>query len=358
VTLRLRVSVIIATYNRAALLDECLDHLLRQRFSPGDEIVVVDNGSTDNTDAVVARHQRRCPVPLRLVHESVPGKSRAISRAVVVATGNILAFTDDDVNVGDGWLEAVREAMTDPVVALAGGPVEPRWQPGVPEWIRRGRERYPRLGAPIALLDYGERTLDLGPRTVLGANLAVRKDVFVKVGGFPATLGKLRGTLLSGEDHELCRRVQDAGFVARYVPQVSVKHWVPADRARVSYFLRWFYWSGITHAMMDTRESKLPSQEPARGGPFDPSTGSGSPRAESRGDRLRAARTLGGLPLYLVARAAKASARALAALAAGNRASALSMAIDVAFTVGYAAERWGLAGHAPQAPARVAGEAA
>jgi len=321
-----RVSVIIATYNRATLLDECLDHLRRQRLSPGDEIIVVDNGSTDDTDAVVARHQQRCRVPLHLVHESMPGKSRAIARAVAAATGDVLAFTDDDVNVGEGWLDAVRDAMNDPAVALAGGPVKPRWQSTVPEWIRRGRDRHPRLGAPIALLDYGAQSLDLGPRTLLGANLAVRKDVFVKAGGFPVALGKLRGTLLSGEDHELCRRVQDAGFVARYVPEAAVEHWVPADRARVAYFLRWFYWSGITHAIMD--------------GPGTPSS----------------SRTLAGLPLYLIARAATSSARALAALAAGNRASALDAAVDVAFTFGYAAERWGFADHALQAPARIAGE--
>jgi GT2 family glycosyltransferase len=318
-TIRLRASVIIATYNRAALLDECLEHLCRQRLLPGDQIIVVDNGSTDDTAAVVARHQRGCPVPIQLLRESTPGKSRAIARAVAVATGDILAFTDDDVNVGEGWLDAVRDAMNDPAVALAGGPVKPRWQSTVPEWIRRGRDQHPRLGAPIALLDYGEKSIDLGPRTLLGANLAVRKDVFVKAGGFPVALGKLRGTLLSGEDHELCRRVQDAGFVARYVPNATVEHWVPADRARVSYFLRWFYWSGITHAIMDGPGPKSPS------------------------------RTLAGLPLYLIVRAA---------LATGNRASALNAAVDVAFTFGYAVERWGFTAHAPQAPARVAGETA
>ena len=325
-----RVTVIIATYNRAALLDECLDHLSRQRFSPGDEVIVVDNGSTDHTAAVVARQQRGYAAPLRLVHESAPGKSVAIARALAVATGDVLAFTDDDVNVDEGWLDAVRDAMTDPAVALVGGPVKPRWQSTVPGWIRRGRDRHPRLGSPIALLDYGDRAVELGPRTLLGANLAVRRDVFIKVGGFPATLGKLRGTLLSGEDHELCRRVQDAGFCALYVPQVAVEHWVPADRARVSYFLRWFYWSGITHAIMD-------------------------------GQRLlgtSGGRTLGGVPLYLVARAAIASTRALAALAAGNRTSALNLAIDVAFTLGYAAERWGLAHHAADASTRVTGKAA
>jgi GT2 family glycosyltransferase len=321
------VSVIIATFNRAALLDECLDHLRRQRFSAGDEVIVVDNGSTDDTAAVVARHQARLAAPLHLLHENRPGKSRAIARALAVATGDILAFTDDDVNVEIDWFGALRDAMADPAVALVGGPIRPRWQPTVPRWIRRARDRHPRLGAPIALLDYGNRPAELGSRAALGANLAIRRDVFTQVGGFPAHLGKLRGTLLSGEDHELCRRVQDAGFRAMYVPAVAVQHWVPADRARVSYFLRWFYWSGITHAIMDADRSAT--------------TG----------------RAIHGLPLYLATRAVTATAAALLTLATCNWTSALNHALDVAFAAGYAAERWGLTPRADRPASNVAGEA-
>jgi GT2 family glycosyltransferase len=307
-----RVSIIVATYNRATLLDECLDHLGRQRFRPGDEVIVVDNGSTDDTAAVVARHRSRYAVPLRLLNESLPGKSRAIARALIGATGEVLAFTDDDVNADDGWLDAVRTAMSDADVALMGGPVAPRWHPAVPLWIRRARERHPRLGAPLALLDYGDRPLALGPRAVLGANLAVRRQLFTELGGFPAHLGKLRGTLLSGEDHELCRRVQAAGFRAMYFPGAIVHHYVPADRARVPYFLKWFFWSGITHAIMDSEAA------PAGG------------------------RTIAGLPLYLVKRAAISSAGVLAGLLTWQWTPALDCAIDVAFTAGYAAERWGV----------------
>jgi GT2 family glycosyltransferase len=321
------VTVIIATYNRAVLLDDCLDHLRLQRFSPGDAVIVVDNGSTDDTAAVVASHRSRCAAPLHLLHESRPGKSRAIARALAAATGDILAFTDDDVNVGEDWLDAVREAMADPGVALLGGPVRPRWQSSVPGWIRRACDRHPRLCAPIALLDYGDRPAALGVRTVLGANLAVRREVFTRVGGFPAHLGKLRGTLRSGEDHELCRRVQDAGFRAMYVPSAAVRHWVPADRARVSYFLRWFYWSGITHALMD-------------------------------GGSATSGRAFRGLPLYIVSRAATGSVAALAALLVGQWTMALDRAIDVAFALGYAGQRWGLIPEAGPAPANGEGEAA
>ncbi|HEY7289201.1 MAG TPA: glycosyltransferase [Vicinamibacterales bacterium] len=306
------MSVIIATYNRSRLLDECLDHLSRQQFQPGDEVIVVDNGSTDDTAAVVKAHQQRWTAPLRLLHEATSGKSRAIARAVAVANGQILALTDDDVNVAEDWLEVLRTVLADPAVGLAGGRVKPRWEPTAPRWIRSVADRYPRLAAPIALLDYGDLPSHLGPRTLLGANIAVKRDVFIKVGGFPANLGKLRGTLLSGEDHELCRRVQAAGFDGVYCPGATVHHWVPARRARVGYILRWFYWSGITNAIMDAERA--------------PVTG----------------RAIHGFPFYLISRTASAAARLPAALLRADFALALDRAADVAFGLGFAAQRWGL----------------
>ena len=195
----------------------------------------------------------------------------------------------------------------------------------MPRWLRAARDHHPRLGAPIALLDYGAATAELGQRTLLGANLAVRRTVFAEVGGYPVHLGKLRGTLLSGEDHELCRAVQAAGWRALYVPNAVVHHWVPADRARVSYFLEWFFWSGITHAIMDTDAGRVDG------------------------------RRVVGVPSYLARRFASASASVLACLLCGRRATALNHALDVAFVAGYAARRWNLVGRAPGAPAPVRG---
>src|SRR5262245_38189780 len=95
-------SIIIATYNRAPLLAECLDHLSRQHFEPGDEVIVVNNGSTDHTDAVLARRAAAFPVPFRVVTERRAGKSNALSAGLAIASGDILVFTDDDVTVTDG----------------------------------------------------------------------------------------------------------------------------------------------------------------------------------------------------------------------------------------------------------------
>ena len=322
----MRVSVLIATYNRAALLDECLDHLSRQPFTDGDEVIVVDNGSTDATPGVVVRRERSFQIPVRYLEELRPGKSVALSRAIAVATGDVLAFTDDDVNVGTNWLAAIRTAMTDERVALVGGPVAPRWECQRPWWLNLD-EGSGRLAAPLALVDYGPEVIPLGPRTVLGANMAVRRDVIEGLGGFAAHLGKLRGTLLSGEDQELCRRVQAAGFTALYLPSAIVHHWVPASRLRLAYCLRWFFWSGITHATLD----------------------------ESEGRRDR---TFAGLPRYIVRRFLTACAAAAGLAVRGRVTQSLDHAIDIAFAAGYAANRWGLIRRMPHSPPTAAGQPA
>jgi GT2 family glycosyltransferase len=303
------ISVIIATYNRANLLDECLEHLCRQPFETGDEVIVVDNGSTDTTAQVIDRHQRTYPVPLRHLEERRPGKAHALTAAILVATGDVLAFTDDDVNVEGPWLGELRTAIAGEGVGLVGGPVAPRWEHRAPRWLRFTGEGYGRLGAPLGLLDYGIEPVEIGPRTLLGANLAVRRDVLLNIGGFARHLGKLRGTLLSGEDQDLCRRVQAAGFKAIYIPTASVLHFVPASRMRVPYFLFWFFWSGITFATLDQAEGIRP-------------------------------RSVLGVPLYLVRRAAAGLVGVLTTAARGRFASAIDRALDLAFAAGYAAKCW------------------
>jgi GT2 family glycosyltransferase len=333
------ISVVIATFNRAALLAETLEHLAQQPFAAGDEVIVVDNASTDETPRVIEAARARFTVPLHHLDEPAAGKSRAIARAMTVAAGDVLAFTDDDVNVDAGWLAAIRTAMHDTDVALVGGPVAPRWEAPPPRWLRAPEgfrrsapafaegfgasavarfpsgggslsgERYSRLTSPLALLHYGPSAIDLGPRAVLGANMAVRRAAFLQVGGFAPHLGKLRGTLLSGEDRELCRLVQAAGMRAVYSPDALVHHFVPADRMRIGYYMSWFFWSGITLATLDREQG-------VRG------------------------RAILGVPLYLIKRAWVGALGAAGAVLIGNFAAAIDRALDVAFAAGYAQHVW------------------
>ena len=321
-----RVRVIVLNWNGRRWLDGCLTALRRQTFRDF-EVVLVDNGSTDDTASIIAKHRQTFPVPVLHLNEPRPGKTHALAKALAVATGDVLAFTDDDVNVEDTWIETIRAAMSEPEVALVGGPVAPRFERRPPRWLIFEGNGYGRLASPLALVDYGPRDADLGARALLGANLAVRRDVLQRVGGFAPHLGKLRGTLLSGEDDEFCRRVQASGFRARYCCSARVWHWVPASRMRLSYFLNWFFWSGITNSVLDEAMASTPGK-------------------------------LFGVPRYLIRRFVAAFVALPFFVLLGRRRSALDRAVDAAFVAGYAAREWGLVHVEPAVAPVPAGDAA
>jgi len=245
------VSVVIATHNRASLLRATLDRLRTQAFASGDEVIVVDNASMDATPDVIDRAAEQFPVPLYRRHDRSPGKAPALNAAIASARGDVLALTDDDVLVDADWIANIRRVFEDPSIALVGGRVDPHWQRAAPAWLQVEEEgRYGAMSSPLALLHYGDAQ-DLGQRTAVGANMAIRRTVFESLGGFAPNLGKRRGTLLGGEDHDLCQRAVNAGYHCEYRPELRVQHWVPAERTRLGYFLRWFFWSGITQAVIE-----------------------------------------------------------------------------------------------------------
>jgi GT2 family glycosyltransferase len=308
----LTITVVIATHNRAGLLTTTLDRLRQQAFEPGDEVIVVDNASTDATSEVIARAAARFPVPLHARHDLSPGKAPALNAAIVGARGHVLALTDDDVLVGPEWIATIRRLFADPSLALVGGRVDPHWQREAPAWLQvEEHGRYGPMSSPLALLHYGEAQ-DLGARTAVGANMAIRRSVFDELGGFSPNLGKRRGTLLGGEDHDLCQRAVAAGHRCEYRPELTVQHWVPAERTRLRYFLRWFFWSGITHAVIETAS--------------DPKTAEHRPRAS---------------PLHWLRRFVVGTASAPLQALSGRAASAAAQAMDAAYALGYLAMRVG-----------------
>jgi cellulose synthase/poly-beta-1,6-N-acetylglucosamine synthase-like glycosyltransferase len=176
------------------------------------------------------------------------------------------------------------------------------------------------MSSPLALLHYGEAQ-PLGARTAVGANMAVRRSVLDALGGFAPHLGRNRGTLLCGEDHDFCQRVASAGYRSEYRPELKVRHWVPASRLRLRYFLRWFFWSGVTNAVLeeDGRRSAADAAGPA-------------------------------VPLYLVRRVATSSISTLIRLLSGRIPEAARCVMEIAFALGFVTQyirsRWTTAGSA------------
>ncbi len=247
------ITVVIATRNRASQLHAALEELRHQDYERDDEVIVVDNASTDATADVMARTADGFPVRLRRLSQSAEGKTPALNAGLAAARGDVLALTDDDVLVGKHWIREIRRAFERSTLDMVGGRVDPAWERTPPRWLRvEGTDRYENMASPLALLHYGGRQ-NLGVRAVLGANMAFRRRVLQKLGGFAPEFNRRSGTLLSGEDHDFCERAAAAGFHCEYLPELRVRHRVPAERVRLRYYLRWFYCSGVTQAMLDRR---------------------------------------------------------------------------------------------------------
>ena len=239
------ISVIVATHNRRLLLERTLEALAAQQPVPGGlEILVVDNASTDGTSAAVQALARRSSGhPVRLLHEARPGKSFAVNTGVAAARGELLAFTADDVVPSPGWLSAVTGAMEETGADFCVGRIRPLWEAPPPAWIS------PALYGVLAIPDNGAERLIIRRGSnehamPIGANMAVRRAVLDRLGGWRPELGKLRHTLRSGEDHELYLRMLHAGLSGVYEPAAIVEHLVPANRLHRAYFLRWLHDNG------------------------------------------------------------------------------------------------------------------
>jgi glucosyl-dolichyl phosphate glucuronosyltransferase len=239
------VSVIVATRNRAGLLAQTLDALVGQRW-PRDrfEILVADNASPDDTAAVVGERAARPDAPdIHYLYVAESGKSSAVNRALGKAKGVLLAFTDDDVLPEPTWIERLVAAFDDSGADFAAGRILPRWEEAPPSWMS------PALYGVLAIPDNGETRLTIGDGAnaaliPIGANMAVRRRVIDHVGGLHPDLGKLAGTLRTGEDHEFFLRMLHAGYRGVYEPTAVVRHWVPRDRLAPAYIRRWLYQNG------------------------------------------------------------------------------------------------------------------
>jgi glycosyltransferase involved in cell wall biosynthesis len=249
------LSVVICTYNRAALLADTLDALASLQIDGfRAELIIVDNNSTDDTSAVVAAGAARLPIPCRYIVERQQGKSFALNTALAASTSDILALTDDDVRPSPDWLMRIVDAFRRHDCVFVCGKVLPRWEctPSDDDLARLAQD----VWGPLALVDYGDEEFLYEPdipglRLPIGANLAFRREIVAVLGGWRTHLGKVDNSMIQGEDHEVFLRLRTHGhFHGVYDPRIVVRHFVPAHRLARRYFWRWFYWNGRTAARM------------------------------------------------------------------------------------------------------------
>lgn len=233
-------SVVLSTYNRGELLVDAVRSLLAlDPASPPHELIVVDNNSRDQTRAVVESMIPESGGRLRYIFEGRQGLPHARNAGVAASRGRVVVFTDDDVRAQSDWLIAFDRAFAaHSEIAWMGGKVLPMWPSPPPAWLTQQH------WSPLAITDHGDLGFPIGRERfwcLVGANLAVRREVFDAIGGFDGDLRHERGAVTACEDHEFEIRAVNAGFNGWYEPSAVIHAEVQPNRLTKAYHRKWWY---------------------------------------------------------------------------------------------------------------------
>ncbi|MEP7071949.1 MAG: glycosyltransferase [Verrucomicrobiota bacterium] len=196
------VSVIVCSYNGGATLRACLDSLGKLNY-PRYEVILVDDGSTDNTAKISAEFAH-----VRYLHQSNHGLSVARNTGAAAAQGEVFAYTDSDCMADADWLYYLIGTLTSGPYAGVGGPNVP---PPARNWIQACVAAAP--GGPTHVL-----LTDTIAEHIPGCNMAYWRWAFENVGGFDPEYRK------AGDDVDFCWRLQQAGGVIAFNPTAVVWH--------------------------------------------------------------------------------------------------------------------------------------
>ena len=246
-------SIVIPTYNRADELRETIRSIAKLDVAGDWELLVVDNKSTDHTRAVVEAEIPSFPASLQYLYEPEQGRYAALNTGIRAAKGSIVASTDDDARVEPDWLTRAAEGLQRLGCDYVGGKVLPLWKGSRPAWLPNRPGRH---WSVLALQDHGEKPVEFGVNGVpwpLGINTATKREAYQRIDLFDNRLGRKAGTLRNQAQREWHLRARAAGLRGFYVPDMVVHHVVEAERMQKQYFRRWYYWHGISRAILFTK---------------------------------------------------------------------------------------------------------
>ena len=253
----IQLSVIIPTRNRCKLLKGTLESIVHQSFQQERfEVIVVDNGSVDQTNETVQSFRGRIK-NLRYHYDATEGLHVGRHEGYKLAIGDILVYADDDIEAFPTWLEGIYESFENPEVMLVGGKNYPKYEEKPPFWIE---EKWYELCSEghclpaLSLIDFGDEIKQIPPCYVFGCNFSVRKHIIFEAGGFhpdgfPFDKIQYRG---DGESY-IDKYIAEHGYKAIYNPKASVFHLVTAERLTLDYFKRRAFRAGVEMSYTDKR---------------------------------------------------------------------------------------------------------
>jgi glycosyltransferase involved in cell wall biosynthesis len=243
-----KLSIVIATYNRSQSLLRILRSVVGQT-APAQlwECVVVNNNSTDDTEAVFSDFAEKNPTfDLRMVTETKQGLSNARNCGIAASVGDYIAIVDDDETLEESFVESYIEFFDSfPTAMAAGGAVKACYESARPRWMSRFTEQM--IANPLDL----DIAVTIFPksRVPAGGNMAFRREVFDRVGLFNPQLGRNGQSLVGGEENDLFARLRRVGELLYFVPNAAIYHHIPDSKLTDDYFDRLSYNVGVSKRM-------------------------------------------------------------------------------------------------------------
>lgn len=235
------ISVVICTYNRADLARQAITFVLAQDFpQTGYELLIVDNNSTDHTNALAQEFCKAYP-NVRYFLESQVGLSHARNRGWQEAAGKYVAYIDDDCKVPPTWLRAASRVIEQVHPSAFGGPYYAFYNSPKPAWFKD---------------EYGSHVQGVVARSLkideylCGGNMFLRLDILSKLGGFNTEFGMKGDKYSYGEETELFHRLRSVfpDSLIYYDPALFVYHLVRAEKMKLMKVLRMSFDQGRDYA--------------------------------------------------------------------------------------------------------------
>lgn len=248
-----KLSIVVATYNRAPYLLRTLESLAKQTLPPDlFEILVVNNNSSDDTPGVVAGFSARNPhLQVRMVTETSQGISYARNCGIASSVGQYIVFIDDDEEANS---EFARNYFcffeNNPGLDAAGGAVIPVYEAPLPAWYSYYIEKM-----ITGAFDLGDRVVPFrGNRYPGVGNSGFRRRLFERFGNFNTALGRSGANPMGGEEKDFFMRVRAQGIRYYYVPGAEIYHITPASKLTREYFERLTRMIGVSERVRTRAE--------------------------------------------------------------------------------------------------------
>ncbi|MEL7128151.1 MAG: glycosyltransferase [Pseudomonadota bacterium] len=227
------LTVLIATHNGASVLPRTLEGYAALGAQPfAWKLVVIDNGSTDETQAVLASFKDR--LPLEILAEEKPGKNAALNRGLTACEGAFVILSDDDSIPHPGFLAAWKKALEAyPDTRVFGGAIEPLFDAEPEEWMGEARPHYEELYADRTAVPAGP----IGADWIFGPNMALRISVFDAGFRFDEGVGPnaTKTAYAMGSETAFLHQLEAAGYKFIFAPGPRVSHIVRAHQITPDY---------------------------------------------------------------------------------------------------------------------------